>query len=38
VKQPKIVYAKGWSLKPFKHGRPFVRLEDYKELLREKQK
>jgi len=28
----KIIYAKGWTLKPFKNSRPFVSLEDYKKL------
>jgi hypothetical protein len=28
----KIIYAQGWRSKPFKYGRPFVRLEDYEKL------
>jgi hypothetical protein len=34
----KIIYAQGWRSKPFKHGRPFVRLEDYEKLLKEQGK
>ena len=27
-----IYFVKGWQLKPFKYGRPFVKLEDYDKL------
>jgi len=31
----KIIYSNSWRIKPFTHGRPFVKLKDYNKLKKE---
>jgi len=33
-----IYYTNSWRIKPFKYGRPFVKLADYEKLKKELEK